>query len=93
MPSAFLLRKNIWQGGKKIALYMLFRYDELDRNRKMILRKGDAYELVEYLCILYHSHCICSILFLLEKKISLDGALDFRSHICCNQPFGNAVHS
>lgn len=93
MPSAFLLRKNIWQGGKKIALYMLFRYDELDRNRKMILRKGDAYELVEYLCILYHSHCICSILFLLEKKISLDGTFDFYSHFCCNQPFGNAVHS
>ena len=34
----------------------------------MILRKGDAYELVEYLCILYHSHCICSILFLLEER-------------------------
>lgn len=68
MPSAFLLRKNIWQGGKKIALYMLFRYDELDRNRKMILRKGDAYELVEYFCILYHSHCICGILFFWKRK-------------------------
>ena len=59
----------------------------------MISRRWDAYELVEYLCILYHSHCICSILFLMEKKISLDGAFGFRSHICCNQPFCNAIYS
>jgi len=33
-PVLFLLRKNIWQGGKKIALYMFFRYDEIKKNRK-----------------------------------------------------------
>jgi len=28
------LRKNVGQGGEKIALYVLFRYDEIKRRRK-----------------------------------------------------------
>ena len=61
--------------------------------KKKRRRKGDVYELVEFICILYHSHCICDLLFLLEKKISLDGTIDFHSHFCYNQPFCNAIYS
>ena len=34
MPSAFLLRKSVGQDSEKIALYMLFRYDEVNRKRE-----------------------------------------------------------